>query len=87
MSESESPSSRVLELAKEFLDRYRKGQRPSLREYITRYPELAAEIKDVLPTMAMMESSVYINGCMRPDAPPPRDGVLIDLRPDAPWWR
>jgi len=48
MSLSESRSELVLELAEEFLDRYRKGERPPLKEYIERHPELAAEIKEVL---------------------------------------
>src|SRR5262249_21772796 len=38
------------------LDRYRKGERPPLKEYIGRHPELAAEIKEVFPAMAMMEN-------------------------------
>src|SRR5438132_13283758 len=54
-SGSESRSALVLELAEEFLDRYRAGQRPPLREYIERHPELAAEIREVFPAMAMME--------------------------------
>ncbi len=56
MSASESRSAVVLELAEEFLERYRQGQRLSLKEYIDRYPELAAEIKDVFPAMALMEN-------------------------------
>ena len=32
------------------------GERPPLREYIDRHPELAAEIKEVFPAMAMMEN-------------------------------
>src|SRR6266404_6015864 len=56
MSDSEARSELVLELAEEFLERYRKGQRPALREYIDRHPELAAEIKEVFPAMAMMEN-------------------------------
>jgi hypothetical protein len=55
-SGSQSQSGLVLELAEEFLDRYRKGQRPSLREYIERHPELAGEIGEVFPAMAMMEN-------------------------------
>jgi serine/threonine protein kinase/tetratricopeptide (TPR) repeat protein len=55
-SGSESRSGLVLELAEEFLDRYRAGQRPPLREYIERHPELAAEIREVFPAMAMMEN-------------------------------
>ena len=55
MSTSESHSGLVLELAEEFLERYRKGERPPLKEYIDRHPELADEIREVFPAMAMME--------------------------------
>jgi serine/threonine protein kinase/WD40 repeat protein len=55
MSTSESRSGVVLELAEEFLERYRQGQRPSLKEYIDRHPSLADEIREVFPAMAMME--------------------------------
>ncbi len=55
MSSSESRSGLVLELAEEFLERYRKGQRPPLKEYIDRHPSLADEIREVFPAMAMME--------------------------------
>ena len=56
MSSTESKSGAVVELAEEFVERYRKGERPSLKEYIDRYPELAAEIREVFPAMAMMEN-------------------------------
>src|SRR5262245_53986515 len=56
MSGSGSKSGVVLELAEEFLERYRNGERPSLKEYIDRHPDLAADIKEVFPAMAMMES-------------------------------
>jgi len=55
MSTTESRSGLVLELAEEFLERYRKGERPPLLEYVERYPELADEIREVFPAMAMME--------------------------------
>src|SRR5687768_7437302 len=61
MSESESGSERVLELAEEFLERYRKGERPPLKEYIDRHPDLGAEIKDVFPAMAMMENIAVVD--------------------------
>src|SRR5438270_7134853 len=64
MSSSESKAELVLELAEEFLERYRKGQRPPLREYIDRHPELAAEIKDVFPAMAMMENIALADASM-----------------------
>ena len=42
-------------LADEFARRYRAGERPSLQEYIDRHPELADEIRELLPTMAEIE--------------------------------
>jgi serine/threonine protein kinase/WD40 repeat protein len=56
MSNSESRSAVVLELAEEFLERYRKGERPALKDYIDKNPELAGEIREVFPAMAMMEN-------------------------------
>ena len=56
MSSAESRSGIVLELAEEFLRRHRRGERPSLKEYTDRHPELAAEIREVFPAMALMEN-------------------------------
>ncbi len=56
MGHSESFSELVLALADEFLARYRRGERPSLAEYIARHPQLADEIREVFPAMAMMEN-------------------------------
>lgn len=67
MTESESRSGVVLELAEEFLDRYRKGERPPLKEYIDRHPELAAEIKEVFPAMAMMENIAVADSSLEGD--------------------
>src|SRR5262249_49108241 len=36
--------------------RYRQGERPSLKEYTERHPDLAEEIREVFPAMAMMEN-------------------------------
>jgi len=43
-------------LAHMFVDRYRAGQRPPLKEYTDRYPEHAAEIREVFPALAMLEN-------------------------------
>src|SRR6516162_3851197 len=43
------------ELAHEFAERYRRGERPPLDEYTQRYPELADEIRELFPTLVMME--------------------------------
>src|SRR5437879_5947762 len=43
------------QLAEEFADRYRRGERPSLREYTDRYPQLAQEIRDLFPALVEIE--------------------------------
>src|SRR6516164_11423876 len=87
MSTSESRSGVVLELAAEYLERYRQGQRPSLKEYIDRHPELAAEIRDVFPAMAMMENVALddasleeADGPARPERAPESLQQLGDFR-------
>jgi serine/threonine protein kinase len=60
MSQSGTRSEVVLALAEEFVVRYRHGERPSLREYIDRHPELAAEIREVFPAVALMENIALV---------------------------
>lgn len=43
------------QLADEFAERYRRGERPSLQEYVDRHPELADDIREVLPALVEME--------------------------------
>ena len=47
----------VEELAEEFLQRYRRGERPSLTEYVARRPELGDEIRELFPALVMMEEA------------------------------
>jgi WD40 repeat protein/serine/threonine protein kinase len=42
-------------LAEEFAVRFRRGERPSLKEYLDRYPDLADDIREMLPAMVAME--------------------------------
>src|SRR5262245_2137872 len=42
-------------LAEEFLERKRRGERPTLQEYLERHPDLAEEIRDLFPALLMME--------------------------------
>jgi len=44
-------------LADEFAKRYRRGERPSLQEYIDRHPELADDIREFFPTLVEMEQA------------------------------
>ncbi len=43
------------ELASEFAERQRAGEMPSIDEYALAHPELAAEIRELFPTIAAME--------------------------------
>src|SRR5205823_3656451 len=63
----------------EFLERYRQGERPSLREYVDRHPELSAEIREVFPAMALMENIALVNesGQESPQAPAGPEAVPL----------
>lgn len=59
-------------LAAEFIDRRRQGESPSIEEYCARHPDLAAEIRDLFPTIAAMEQLKLDRTPARP-VPPARD--------------
>jgi RNA polymerase sigma-70 factor (subfamily 1) len=55
-----SPSSAAIRAetqikVQEVLERRRRGELPSLKEYTDRYPDLADEIRDVFPALVMMD--------------------------------
>jgi WD40 repeat protein/serine/threonine protein kinase len=52
---STSDRNPVEALAEEFLERKRRGERPTLDDYCQRYPELAGEIRDLFPLLLRME--------------------------------
>jgi serine/threonine protein kinase/tetratricopeptide (TPR) repeat protein len=47
----------VEQLAEDFLDRYRRGERPALSEYAARLPEHADEIRELFPALLLMEQA------------------------------
>ena len=47
----------VEELAEVFLERYRRGERPSLSEFIARAPEHGDEIRELFPALILMEQA------------------------------
>ena len=58
MSISESGEYNLLDqLAEEFAERFRRGERPALEEYAERYPELAEEIRDLFPALVKVEQA------------------------------
>jgi hypothetical protein len=65
------------ELAEEFAERYRRGERPSPEEYVDRLPELAEEIREMFPALFAVEE---VHGDARVEKVPPPP-------PDAPYLR
>src|SRR5271166_4167117 len=65
-------------LADEFAERFRRGERPSLKEYTDRYPELAGDIRALFPAMVDLEQADEVrqevaedpSGTEPPPAPP-----------------
>jgi eukaryotic-like serine/threonine-protein kinase len=55
VSEPTSSFDPVERLVDEFLERHRRGERPSLSEYTGKYPELAERIHTLFPAMLVME--------------------------------
>jgi len=57
MTPTKSSRPTIEQLAEEFLQRYRRGERPALVEYTTRYPELADDIRDVFAALVLVEEA------------------------------
>ncbi len=58
MSIADSEEYNLLDqLAEEFAERFRRGERPALEEYTDRYPELADAIRELFPAMIKMEQA------------------------------
>src|SRR5947209_7736835 len=55
MNSSSSERDPVERLADEFLDRFRRGERPALTEYTDQYPQWAERIRKVFPALVLME--------------------------------
>ncbi|HEY3323647.1 MAG TPA: serine/threonine-protein kinase [Planctomycetota bacterium] len=55
MDSSDSERDPVDLVAEEFAAHYRRGENPSINDYARRYPDLAAQLLEVLPSVAMME--------------------------------
>jgi serine/threonine-protein kinase len=55
MAQSSADRNPVERLAEEFLQRHRRGEHPSVSEYVDRYPEGADEIRGLFPALVMME--------------------------------
>ena len=62
MSDFASEFDPIDEVAQSFVDRYRRGERPSLTEYIERFPHLADRIRELFPALVMIEEAGPVVG-------------------------
>jgi WD40 repeat protein/serine/threonine protein kinase len=78
---SMSPGSRDYEwfdrLAEEFAERYRRGERPTLQEYVDRLPEMADEIREMFPALVEVEQ---VEKDARDEARQPSPPAIPQLR-------
>jgi WD40 repeat protein/serine/threonine protein kinase len=76
VTESTDRDALLASLANEFAARYRQGERPSLEDYCERYPELAADIRDLFPALVEIEQ---VKEDCRQAQEPSAPGVLQQL--------
>ena len=68
-------------LIDDFITRVRRGDRPDPEEYAARYPDLAAEVRELFPALAALEEAGATGPAAPPAAPPPRQlGEYLILR-------
>jgi eukaryotic-like serine/threonine-protein kinase len=69
----------IEQVAEKYLERRRRGEKPSLDEYARRHPELADEIRDLFPTLAMLEDCASAGG--KPAGTAPSEDWLLLSEP------
>ncbi|WP_145272702.1 protein kinase domain-containing protein [Tautonia plasticadhaerens] len=75
------PYTLIDRLAEEFAERFRRGERPSLKEYIDRHPDLAGEILELFPALARLgQAEEQLRREESDDAPRPALHRLGDYR-------
>ncbi|HEY2158236.1 MAG TPA: serine/threonine-protein kinase, partial [Isosphaeraceae bacterium] len=49
-------------MAESFIERFRRGERPSIDEYAAKYPDLADEVRELLPALVQLENDLSVGG-------------------------
>jgi serine/threonine protein kinase/tetratricopeptide (TPR) repeat protein/WD40 repeat protein len=80
MPTSDSSRDALLErLAEEFVERHRRGERPTLTEYTDRHPDLAAEVRELFPALVQIEKlkpeAGDLTGAFVPTSTPPDEHI------------
>ncbi len=65
-----------------FLDRFRRGERPALTELMARHPELAGQIRELIPALVELEQHGELSNEFKPPPAPLRN--LSDSREEGP---
>jgi serine/threonine protein kinase len=76
MTREDSLLDPVAPLAEEFAARVRRGEQPSVTEYVARHPDLADRLRQVLPMMVLMDEAASAD---RTGTHTGRDADLPDL--------
>jgi eukaryotic-like serine/threonine-protein kinase len=61
MSESSLDRDPFEVVAESFLARFRAGERPSIEEFASRHPEMAEQIRDLLPALVLVEQDLSVD--------------------------
>jgi WD40 repeat protein len=64
------------ELAEEFAERYRRGERPSLQEFIDRCPAMADDIREMFPALVEVEQAEEVLAPLQAPAARPSTPLL-----------
>jgi serine/threonine protein kinase len=78
MTSSSSDRNPVEALAEEFLERFRRGERPALSEYTGKFPELASQIRDLFPALVMLEDVRPASRGEAEGGPAPAEGKRLE---------
>ena len=83
MSESTADRNPFERLAEEFAARLRRGEHPSITEYVERFPEHADDIRDLFPALALVEQykpeRKELDGSLAESMPPTRGNLPEQL--------
>jgi serine/threonine protein kinase/tetratricopeptide (TPR) repeat protein len=61
MPDSSGDRDPIEQLADSFVARFRRGDRPSIEDYAAKHPELADEIREILPAIVALEQDMSID--------------------------
>jgi serine/threonine protein kinase/WD40 repeat protein len=78
-SNPQSETDRVESLAEDFVDRYRRGERPSVTEFARGHPDLAVRIRDLFPALVVMEELGSVGGASADSRPGLLDAAVASV--------